>query len=111
MPWPAFGAAHRKLGKDAVNDATKALEGAMVAVLAGHGTPPAGTPAACTRCGKELLASGLVPQELMEVLTAGSKVSNARGRHSNPEPVTQAEAEATVAVVAAAITYLATRLP
>lgn len=98
-----------KSRKDAVNDATKALEGAMVAVLESHQVPVPDR-RQVNVLWLALRDCGLVPQELMEVLTAGSKVSNARGRHTNPEPVTQAEAEASVAVVATAITYLASRL-
>jgi hypothetical protein len=99
-----------KARKDAVNDATKALEGAMVAVLEGNGrTPPQRRQVRVL--WEALRGHELVPQELMEVLTSGSKVSNARGRHTNSTPVTQAEAEASVAAVATAISYLATRLP
>lgn len=99
-----------KARKGAVNDATKALEGAMVAVLEANGhTAPERRQV--WPLWEALRDAGLVPQELMEVLTAGSKVSNVRGRHTNPERVTQAEAEASVTAVATAITYLATRLP
>lgn len=99
-----------KARKDAVNDATKALEGAMLAVLEAN-AEDLPERRQVGKLWEALRDSGLVPQELMETLTAGSKVSNARGRHTNPEPVTQAEAEASVAAVATAITYLASRLP
>jgi hypothetical protein len=99
-----------KSRKDAVNDATKALEGAMVATLEANGHSAPQRRQVWPLC-EELRDRGVVPRELMELITAGSKVSNARGRHTNPEPVTQAEAEASVAAVAIAITYLSTRLP
>jgi hypothetical protein len=99
-----------KARKDAVNDGTKALEGAMVAVLEANGhTPPERRQVFVL--WEVLRDHGLVPPDMMEVLTAGSKVSNKRGRHTNPEPVTQAEAEASVASVGNAISYLGTLLP
>ncbi len=95
--------------KDAVNDAVKALEGTMFAVIEARGLDPPERSQVWHLW--EVLRNGrAVPQDMMEVLTAGSKVSNERGRHTDPRAVSAAEAEASVNAVAVAITYLASRL-
>jgi hypothetical protein len=98
-----------KSRKDAVNDATKALEGTLAALLEANGHTPGKRQVFAL--WTQLREHDLVPNEMEGIVTGGSKVSNARGRHSNPDPVEQAEAEASVSAVGVAVTYLASLLP
>jgi hypothetical protein len=93
--------------KTAVNEATKALEGVMAAVLESHGRALPDRRQVMV-LWDALVAEGLTPRDMQDIVVAGSKVSNKRGRHTNPDDVTGAEAEAAVMSVAVAINYLAT---
>lgn len=99
-----------KARKSAVSNGTKALEGAMMALLESRGTNTPRRRQVWT-LWETLRDHGCVPQTMMEVVLAGSRISNAKGRHTTPKDVTIVEAEASVAAVAVAVTYLGTLLP
>jgi hypothetical protein len=96
--------------KDAVYYGTKVLEGAMVALLAAHGVAHPGK-LQVWPLWEALRDAGVVAETMKELIVAGARVSNEKGRHSDPREVTQIEAEVSVTAVANAVLYLASLLP
>jgi hypothetical protein len=95
--------------KDAVNDCVKALEGVLYAVLHDRSLPlPEKRQARLL--WQRLSENGVVEAESEAFVQAATRISNKRGRHTSPEEVSLAEAEATVAATAVAINLFASYL-
>jgi hypothetical protein len=95
--------------KTAVNEAAKALEGVMAAILESHGRPVPDKLQVAVLFDP-LVGEALATRDMQDVIVGGAKVSNKRGRHTNQEDITPDETEAVVMAVAVSINYLATRL-
>jgi hypothetical protein len=98
--------------KEATTNGTKALEGTMVALLDAHRqSRPDKTQV--YKLWEALRMAKIVPEGDMmkELIIAGARVGNVKGRHADPREVTPIEAEVSVVAVANAIRYLADLLP
>lgn len=98
--------------KDATTNGTKALEGTMVTLLEAHQqSRPDKTQV--YRLWEALRKAKIVPEGdmLKELVIAGTRVGNEKGRHADPREVTPIEAEVSVVAIANAIHYLAALLP
>ena len=102
----------RKGRQDAVNDATRALEATMVAVLSEHSANlPDQNRRTVEPLWNALVAEGIAEAALKDVVTGGSRLSNKKTRHGPAGEVTQAEAETSVTAIANGINYLGNLLP
>lgn len=98
-----------KARNEAANYATKALEGTLKAVLEDRGLQvPDKTQAFVL--WQALKEAGVVEAHSQAWVTATTKVSNEKGRHSNPAEVTVAEAEAAVMSAAVAVIFFSSFL-
>jgi hypothetical protein len=98
-----------KARKEAANYATKTLEGTLKAVIEDQGLQmPDKTQAFLL--WKALKDGGVVEEHSQVWVTATTKVSNEKGRHSNSNEVTVAEAEAALMSAAVAVIFFSSFL-
>lgn len=98
-----------KARKDAVNHGVKAVEGALKAVLQDLGLtlPPQ---VQARRLWAKLRDAEVVLDDSEPLVDAATRVSNKRGRHSSPDEVSGAEAEASVMSAAVALRFFSSFL-
>lgn len=98
-----------KARKDAVNHGVKAIEGVLKAVLKDRSLAlPSQIQA--HRLWSTLRDGGIVLDDSEPLVNAATRVSNKRGRHSNPDEISGAEAEASVMSVAVAVRFFSSFL-
>lgn len=98
-----------KARKDAVVHGTKAVEGVLKAVLEDRGLAPSSTTPA-DRLWERLSDEGVVNQDSEGYLSAATRLSNKRARHSSSEEISGAEAEASVMSAPVAVRFFSSFL-